>query len=80
MTNGMYDLIPTNGRQSFYGKAKILVDGDIETLFSYNTPIVQRRDGKLTRLCNEDVYSQTTASHVKSFCGLTKQQFFKLPM
>lgn len=80
MNYRIYDLIPTNGRKSFYGKAKVMVEGNIETLFSYNTPIVQRCGEKLTRLCNEELVSRTTATHIKSFCGLTKKQFAQLPM
>ena len=38
----IYDLIPKNGRKSFYGKAKIYITGEVETLYSYNTPIVKK--------------------------------------
>lgn len=39
----MYELSPGNGRKSFYGKAKVLIESDgSETLFSYDTPIVKR--------------------------------------
>lgn len=32
----MHDLIPTNGRKSFYGKAQVVVeDNGDETLFSF---------------------------------------------
>ena len=48
----IYELIPTNGRKSFYGKAKVQIDDNgSETLYSYDTPIIKRdRDGHLMRL------------------------------
>ena len=72
----MYDLIPTNGRKSFYGKAKVQVeDNGDEILYSYNTPIVRRSaDGTLTRLYIYEP-SVTTTTHIKSFCGLSKREF-----
>lgn len=76
----MYELIPTNGRKSFYGRAKVRVEDDgTETLFSYDTPIIKRNtDGTLTALYIGNKYSTTTASHVKAFCGLTKAEYMKL--
>ena len=75
----MYELIPTNGRKSFYGKAQILVDETGETLFSYSAPILHiDKSGKMTRLW--DGWSATTGTHIKSFCGLNKAQFEKIPM
>lgn len=76
----IYELVPNNGRKSFYGKAvvKLLEDGT-EVLYSYNTPIIKRDvNGKLTRLY--DGWTQTTGAHIKSFCGLTKSQFLTLAM
>lgn len=74
----IYDLIPKNGRKSFYGKAKIYITGEVETLYSYNTPIVKKdAAGKLTRLYTADP-SNTTCAHIFSFCGLRKSQFLKL--
>lgn len=74
-----YELMPTNGRKSFYGKAFVEVDDyGVETLFSYLTPIIKRfPDGTLKRLYDEEP-SFTTAIHIKSFCGLTKRQFMAL--
>ena len=76
----IYELIPTNGRKSFYGKAKVVVGTDgTETLYSYNTPIIERSaNGKLKALYDGNKYGTTTASHVKSFCGLTKKEYNKL--
>lgn len=74
-----YELTPTNGRKSFYGKALVEVDDNgVETLFSYLTPIIKRfPNGTLKRLYNEEP-SLTTVTHIKSFCGLTKRQFMAL--
>jgi hypothetical protein len=80
-----YELIPRNGRASFYRKAKVRINKDgSETLFSYDTPIIKRKDNKLMRLfdCNMDFpngVSCTTCSHIISFCGLHKKDFLKLP-
>ena len=74
----IYDLIPTNGRKSFYGKAKVQIENGVETLLSYNTPIIKKSaDGTLTRLY-QDEPSMTTLTHIKSFCGLDKKKFMAL--
>ena len=77
----VYDLVPTNGRKQFYGKAKVLVlNNGSEVLQSYNTNIVEKRkDGTFIRLCDPEKLSMTTCTHVKSFCGLTKKQVVSLP-
>lgn len=74
----MYELIPDNGRKSFYGKAKIVIDDNgNETLYSYDTPIIQRdTNGKLTKLWNG--WSNTTGAHIKAFCGLDKKSYVNL--
>ena len=74
-----YELIPKNGRKSFYGKAIIEVDDyGVETLFSYKTPIIKKfPNGTLKRLYDKEP-SLTTATHIKSFCGLTKRGFMAL--
>ena len=74
-----YELTPTNGRKSFYGKAMVCVYSDgTRVLKSYETPIIERTaDGTLHRLYNG--WSPTTGTHIKSFCGLNKAEFFKLP-
>ena len=75
MNNNIYELHPTNGRKSFYGKALIRKDADgSETLLSYNTPIIRReRDGSLVRLWSG--WSMTTGTHIAAFCGLGKAAF-----
>lgn len=74
-----YKLTPKNGRKSFYGKAIVEVDDyGVETLFSYQTPIIKKfPNGTLKRLYDE-APSLTTSTHIKSFCGLTKREFMAL--
>lgn len=74
----MYELIPTDGRKSFYGKARVLVENDgTETLYSYNTPIIKRLvSGELVKLWNG--WSATTGRHIAAFCGLNKAAFMGL--
>ena len=75
----IYDLIPQNGRKSFYGKAKVVVKNNERTLFSYNTPIIKKTaDGILKRLYNCEP-SATTLTHIRSFCRLNKKEFMALP-
>lgn len=78
-TKEWYELIPTDGRKSFYKKANVEVDLDgTQTLYSYNIPVIRRSPrGELTRLWNG--WSATTGRHIASFCGLNKSAFEKLP-
>lgn len=68
------------GRKSFYGKARVVVQDDgSETLYSYDTPVIRRNaDGTYIRL--GDSYSQTTGRHIKAFCNMTKKEFEELPL
>ena len=74
----MYELTPTNGRKSFYGKAKVLIaDDGTETLFSYDTPIIKRTPaGELVKLW--DGWTATTGRHINAFCGLNKAAYMAL--
>lgn len=74
-----YELTPTNGRKSFYGKAFVEVDDNgVETLFSYLTPIIKRfPNGTLKRLYDKEP-SLTTSIHIHAFCGLRKREFMAL--
>ena len=76
----IYELTPTTGQASFYGKAKVVIEEDgTETLYSYDTPIIKRLpDGTLVRLY--DNYTMTTGKHIKAFCGLDKAAFKKMPV
>ena len=75
-----YEMIPTDGRKSFYGKAVVIVeDNGTETLYSYNTPIIKRLvSGELVKLWNGG--SATTGRHIKAFCGLNKAGYEKLEL
>ena len=76
----MYELTPMNGRKSFYGKAKVIVNEDgSRTLLSYNTPIVTVKGNMAKRIFDGEV-SCTTSTHIISFCGLHKKDFVKLPL
>ncbi len=74
------DLVPKNGRKSFGGKARVLVDNEgNKTLKSYNTLILTiTHDGKYIPLANPDVISYTTSTHLISFCDMNKNQYTKL--
>ena len=78
----IYELTPTENQnqKSFYGKAKVVIEGDgTETLYSYDTPIIKRLpDGTLVRLYDD--YTMTTGKHIKAFCGLDKKAFTKMPV
>ena len=76
----IYDLIPTNGRKSFYGKAKVyIMDDGTKILYSYNTPIIKRTaTGELVRIW--DKWSATTGQHIAAFCGMSKVEFMRLPV
>lgn len=73
-----FELIPTNGRKSFNGKAFVTIDdnGD-ETLYSYDTKIITRHpDGTYTKHYNG--WTNTTGTHIKSFCGMAKAEFMAI--
>lgn len=73
-----YELTPTDGRKSFYGKAVVIMeDNGTETLYSYGTPIIKRLvSGDLIKLW--DGWSNTTGRHIKAFCGLNKAAYMEL--
>lgn len=73
-----YELTPTNGRKSFYGKAIVIID-DLgnETLYSYGTEIITRHpDGSFTK--HYTSWTNTTGIHIKSFCGMNKAEYMSL--
>lgn len=73
-----YELILTDGRKSFYGKAVVVVeDNGTKTLYSYGTPIVKRLvSGELVKMW--DGWTATTGRHIKAFCGLNKAAYMSL--
>lgn len=62
------ELIPANGRKSFYGKARVLERGDTRYLVSYDT-VVASVDGEGRVHRHSDWKSRTTCAHVRSFIG-----------
>lgn len=76
----LYELMPTNGRKSFYGKAiiKRFADGS-EVLQSYTSDVLKKTaEGVFVRLWGG--WSATTGSHIKSYCGMSKKEFMAMPM
>ena len=65
----IYELIPTNGRKSFYGKAKVIEHNGEKFLQSYNTIVCKiDKNGKFVKMW--DGYSTTTMTHINSFADL----------
>ena len=74
-----YELIPNDGRKSFYGKARVFVaESGAEILHSYDTDVLYRSAaGELFRMWDD--WSATTGRHIKAFCGLNKAGYMALP-
>ena len=73
-------------QKSFYGKAKIIVDGESTILTSYTVKIAEIENGKLKMLCEPKDLSNTTLKHLREFLNqfgygtiaeLTKKQIIK---
>lgn len=65
----IYELIPTNGRKSFYGKAKVIECEGENFLQSYNAIVCKvDKNGKFVKMW--DGYSATTMSHINDFVKL----------
>ena len=61
------ELKPTNGRKSFGHKANVFINGDVVTLYSYNTEIAQYNQAtKEYKLIYSNKITNTTAAHLKS--------------
>ena len=67
MTNTMF-LNPIDGRKSFYGKARVEIEGNTKTLISYATKVMRIEDGKIIRMWGG--YSSTTMRHINSFLAM----------
>lgn len=67
--SGTWELVPTDGRKSFGGKAKVLTYGDVHVLRSYDTDVAWARPawqgGSLAIL--DRGWSRTTMRHIKAF-------------
>lgn len=66
------ELVPTDGKKSFYGKAYVLEDKETIYLKSYETIVCKIVDGKLFRTWKKDGvkddFSSTTMRHINAFC------------
>lgn len=69
-----FDLLPTNGRKSFYGKAKVHTyvndaNNVKSELLSYDTKVAVYNDtnNEITFLCKEGDLSNTTLTHINTF-------------
>lgn len=61
-----YEVIPHNGRKSFYGKAIVTEVNGNKTLTSYTTDVARiGKEGRFIKLWNG--YSVTTMNHVNAF-------------
>lgn len=79
----MEELMPQNGRKSFYGKALIDHKKDIngnsyDVLLSYGSEIIRKYKDGYMAIAEPSLISQTTAAHLKSFCGMNKKEYIKL--
>lgn len=76
------ELVPTNGRKYFGGKAKVIEENGVMQLKSYNTIVAEYnlRDKTIQVF---GIYSNTTVIHIQHFlelCGfekLTKAEIIK---
>ena len=76
-----YELMPKDGHKSFYRKAIVQVDNQgTETLQSYGTKIISRDSSGNLKRFYKGLWSATTGRHIKSFCGLNKADFLKMPV
>ena len=66
-----FELTPANGRKSFGGKARVLVENNKAKLVSYDT-IVAEYDLKSKKFVINGEYSKTTNTHIKSFKSFYK--------
>lgn len=81
-----FELTPTNGRKSFYGKAKVIETPEgHKYLDSYNTRVASiSNDGTITLSRNKEHFTATTCTHIRSFLELygypsmTKQEMLNL--
>ena len=65
----IYDLLPADGRKSFYGKAKVVETENYVYLLSYDTIICRtnKTGGNDEFIKYWDCYSATTMRHINAF-------------
>ena len=61
-----FELVPINGRKSFYRKAIVETNGNISDLRSFDT-IVASLNHKTNKVTVNGWYSVTTANHINAF-------------
>jgi len=75
------DLIPNNGRRSFYGKAKVLKAKNYNLLRSYDTIVCGvDANGNIHRYFDIRSKTNTTCAHLKSFLGCAYKNYWNLPV
>jgi len=62
----IFELTPTNGRKSFGGKAKVIVENNVSTLISYNT-VVATYNHLENKIYLKGYFSPTTMQHQNAF-------------
>ena len=64
-----FELVPTNGRKSFYGKAIVKESDNFIILESYGTEVAgyNKEDRVLEVTKNENHLTATTLNHIRSF-------------
>jgi len=62
-----FELTPINGRKSFGGKAKVIVENGVAKLLSYSTIVAEYKIGEKEYKQDETKYSQTTNKHITAF-------------
>lgn len=82
MKTHITELVPSNSRKSFYGRARVIEIAGAHCLRSYDTVVgCVDKDGVTHRYSDWD--SKTTRCHVKSFCeqfsDIDSKAFWKLP-
>ena len=66
-----FELKPVNGRKSFGGKARVIIENEKAKLLSYDT-IVAEYDLKNKKFVINGKYSATTNAHINSFKSFYK--------
>ncbi len=66
MKTQIFQLVPTNGRKSFGGKAKVIVENNNAKLLSYET-IVAEYNLETKEYQENGKYSRTTDTHINAF-------------
>lgn len=75
----VYELVPTDRRKSFYGKAAVISTEEKEYLRSYNTIVASRdRAGNVFR--HWGGWSATTGRHLIAFAGINKKAWDAMPV